>query len=139
MVAPQDYDVRQSGKVLELKNSDPWFRPTDLSWHFPILMTIREEPFKNYRSRTSGKWKAKFEEAKKQMINDDRRSYANWQTSSWSWHQPMTWTSSSWQLWNSNETRERSGWKTSSDWNSSDSMRERSKCRSSSSSQSPFS
>ena len=50
-------------------------------------MTIREEPFKNYRSRTSKKWKAKFEEAKKQMIkkNDDGRSYANWQTSSWSW------------------------------------------------------
>ena len=28
--------------------------------------------------------------------NDDGRSYANWQTSSWSRHQPMTWTSSSW-------------------------------------------
>ena len=27
------------------------------SWHFPILMTIREEPFKKYRSRTSEKWK----------------------------------------------------------------------------------
>ena len=47
MVAPQDYDVRQSGRVLELQNSDLWLRPTDLSWHFPILMTIREEPFKN--------------------------------------------------------------------------------------------
>ena len=31
-------------------------------------MTIREEPFKNYRSRTSEKWKAKFEEAQKQKI-----------------------------------------------------------------------
>ena len=43
-------------------------------------MTIREEPFKNYRSRTSEKWKAKFQEAKKQKIkkNDDGRSYANW-------------------------------------------------------------
>ena len=62
-----------------LQNTDLWLRPTDLSWHFPILMTIREEPFKNYRSRTSEKWKAKFEEAKKQMIkkNDDGRSNAN--------------------------------------------------------------
>ena len=36
-------------------------------------MTIREEPFKNYRSRTSEKWKAKLEEAKEQKIkkNDD--------------------------------------------------------------------
>ena len=53
MVAPQDYDVRQSRRVLELQNSDLWLRPTVLSWHFLILMTIREEPFKNYRSRTS--------------------------------------------------------------------------------------
>ena len=55
MVAPQDCDVRQSGRVLELENSDLWLRPTDLSWHFTILMTIREEPFKNYHSRTSEK------------------------------------------------------------------------------------
>ena len=50
MVTLQDYDVRQSGRVLELQNSDLQLRPTDLSWHFPVLMTIREEPFKNYRS-----------------------------------------------------------------------------------------
>ena len=71
MVAPPDYDIRQSGRVLELQNSDLWLRPTDMSWHLPILMTIREEPFKNYRSKTSEKWKAKedkIEEAKKQKI-----------------------------------------------------------------------
>ena len=44
MVAPQGYDVRQSGSVLELQNSDLWLRPKDLSWHFPSLMTIREDP-----------------------------------------------------------------------------------------------
>ena len=33
MIAPQDYDVRQSGRVLELQNRDLWLRPTDLSWH----------------------------------------------------------------------------------------------------------
>ena len=68
MVAPPDYEIRQSGRVLELQNRDLWLRPTDMSWHVPILMTIREEPFKNYRSRTSEKWKAKedkVEEAKK--------------------------------------------------------------------------
>ena len=89
MVAPPDYDIRQSGKVLELQNTDLWLRPTDVSWHLPILMTIREEPFKNYRSRSSETWKAKedkIEEAKKQKIkrSDDERSYADWQTSSWS-------------------------------------------------------
>ena len=61
--------IRQTGMVLELQNTDLWVRPTDMSWHLPILMTIREEPFKKYRSRTSEKWKAKedkIEEAKKQ-------------------------------------------------------------------------
>ena len=74
MVAPQDYDVRQSGKVLEPKTvisgCDQQF-----SWHFPVLMTTREEPFKNYRSRTSEKWKAKEDKAEefrkqKQKIDD---------------------------------------------------------------------
>ena len=50
-----------------------------MSWHLLVLMTIREEPSKNCRSRTSEKWKAKedkIEEAKKLKIkeNDDERS-----------------------------------------------------------------
>ena len=47
MIAPQDYEVRQSVRVLELQNKDFWIRPTYLSWHFPIIVTIRELPFKN--------------------------------------------------------------------------------------------
>ena len=50
MVAPQDYDVHLPVRALELQNSDLRLRPRDVSWHFPILMTIREESFKNYRS-----------------------------------------------------------------------------------------
>ena len=108
-MAPQDYDVCQCGRVLELQNTDFWLRPTDLSWHFPIPMAISEEPFGNCRSRTSEKWKAKedkAEEFKKQKMhkNDDGQSCANWQTSSWSWHQPVTWASSSWRQWSSDET-----------------------------------
>ena len=147
MVAPPDYDIRQSGSVVELQNKDLWSRPTDMSWHFPILVTIREEPFKNYRSRTSEKWKAKedkIEEAKKQKIkrSDDGRNYADWQPSSWSWQQPMTWissSSSSWQQWSSDQTRERSGWQLSAGWISSDQTLERSGWRTSGSWQSPFS
>ena len=82
MVAPQDYDIRQSGRVVEIQNRDLWLRPTDLSRHFPVLLTIREEPVKKYRSRTSEKWKAKedkAEEFKKEKMqkNDDGQSYAN--------------------------------------------------------------
>ena len=45
MMAPPEYEIRQSGRVLELQNRDLWLRPTDMSWHFPLLITIREEPF----------------------------------------------------------------------------------------------
>ena len=113
LVAPQDYDVRQSGE----------------SWNSKTVVSGCDQ--QNYRSRTSEKWKAKFEEAKKQQRkkNDDGRSSANWQTSSLSWYQPMTWTPSLWQQWSSDETRERSDWKTSTDWSSSDPPRERSEWR----------
>ena len=30
VIAPRDYDVRLSGRVLELQNRDLWIRPTDL-------------------------------------------------------------------------------------------------------------
>ena len=75
MVAPQDYDIRQSARALELLNKDLWLRPTEMSWHFLFLMTIRKEPFKKYRSRTSEKWKAKenkAEEFKKQKMQKKR-------------------------------------------------------------------
>ena len=128
MVALPDHDIRQSGRVLEVQNRDIWLRPTDMSWHLPILMTIREDSFKNYRSRTSEKWKAKednVKEAKKQKIksSDDEWNYADWQPSSWSWRQQKTWTSSSsssWQQWRSDQSRERSDWQPSADWSSSD-------------------
>ena len=33
---------------LEFQNRDFWIRPTDLSKHFPFLVTIRELPFKKF-------------------------------------------------------------------------------------------
>ena len=44
MIVSEDYDVRQSRRVLELQNRDLWIRPRELSWYFPILVTIRECP-----------------------------------------------------------------------------------------------
>ena len=56
-------------------------------------MTIREEPFKNNRSKSSEKWKTKedkIEEAKKKIKrSDDEWNCADWQPSSWSWQQPI--------------------------------------------------
>ena len=94
MMASQDYEFHQSGRVLELQNRDLWFRPTDMSWHLLILMTIREEPSRNFRSRISEKWKAKedkiVEVKKKTKKGDDEWKDAEWQPSSWSLQQPMT-------------------------------------------------
>ena len=92
--------LRPPRATLELQNRDLWLRPTDLSWHFLILMTIREELVKNFRSWTSEKWKAKedkIEEVskKKTKKGDDEWNDAEWQPSSCSLQQPMTWTSSS--------------------------------------------
>ena len=68
MVAPQECHVCQSGRVLKLRNKDLWIRPTDMSWNFPILITIREMAFKSYRGRSVEKLKAreKLDETKKQ-------------------------------------------------------------------------
>ena len=124
MIAPQDYDVRQSGRVLELQNRGLWKRRTDLSWHFHILVTIREVSVTNYRGRSAEKLKAredKIEEAKKKTKTGDDE----WQSSSWSWQQATTWassSSSSWQQWSPDQTRERFDWQTA-DWNSSDQVR----------------
>ena len=91
MIAPQDYDVRQSGRVLELQNRDHWIIiPTDLSWHFLVLATVREMPFRNYSRRSSEILKAredKIEEAMKKTLKniDEDWNSARWKQSSWTW------------------------------------------------------
>ena len=126
MFAPQDYDARQSGRVLELQHRDLWIRPTDLSWHFPVLVTIREMPFKNYRGRSPAKLKVredKIEEAKKQKtrkIEARKWNSATWKHSSWTWTTSSS--SSAWQEWSSEVSRERTNWQ-SADWDSSDQVR----------------
>ena len=118
-LTPQDYDIRESGRVLELRNRDLWIRPTDLSWHFPILVTIRELPFRNHRGRSPAKWKAredKIEEAKKQKTpksEDQEWNSGRWKSSSWTWTSSSS--SSAWREWSSDQTRERSDWQLT-DW-----------------------
>ena len=68
-VAPQYYEVRQSGRVLELQNKDLWIWLTDQSWHFPlILVTIRELPFKDYRGKSIANWEARNEARKQKRL-----------------------------------------------------------------------
>ena len=103
MIALQDYDVRQSGRVLELQSRDLWIRPTDLSWHCPILVTIREMHFRNFRGWSLAKLKAredKIEEARKQKTLKNREedwNSAKWKQSSWTWTTSSS--SSAWREW----------------------------------------
>ena len=98
-----------------------------LSLHFPIFVTIREMPFKNYRGRSSEKAKArenKIEETNKQMTlknRDEKWNSARGKQSSW-----QTWTTSSsssaWQGWNTDEPHDRAN-KQLVDWDSKDEVR----------------
>ena len=129
MNAPQNYDVRESKRVLEFQNSDFLIRPIDLSWHFPIFVTIREMRFKTYRGRSSEKSKAgenKIEESNKQKTlknRDEEWNSTRWKYSSWNWTTSSS--SSAWQEWSADVTRERTNWQ-SADWDSSDHACERS-------------
>ena len=100
MMAPQDYEIRQSGRSPGGPKPGPLVATNRHVLAFSYLLTIREEPLKNCRPTTSEKWKAKkdkIEEAKQKKTKkgDDAWNYAGWQPSSWSWQQPMTWVSSS--------------------------------------------
>ena len=126
MIAPQDYDVRQSGRVLKLQHRNLWLRPTDLSWHFPTLVTIRGMPFKNYRARSPAKLKVRERTRSKKPRNRRFRRIVmekdstRWKYSFWTWTTSSS--SSAWQEWSADETRERTSWQ-SADWDSSDQVR----------------
>ena len=101
-IAPQDYDVRQSGRVLELQNRNLWI----LFWHFPILMTIREMPFRNYIGRSLAKLEARDETKKQKTLKnrDEEWNSARWKQSSWTWTTSSS--SSAWREWSSDEAHE---------------------------------
>ena len=122
MIAPQDDEVRQSGRVLELQNKDLWIRRTDLTWHFPILVTTRELPFKNYRRRSLAKLEARDEAKKHKTLKNRKEEWdsARWKQSSWTCTTSSS--SSAWREWSPDEARERSDWQ-SADWEGSDQTR----------------
>ena len=63
--ASRDCDVRQSARDLELQNEDLWIRPTDLLWHFPILLIV-------YRGRSIVNLESR-DEAKKQKTQENKK------------------------------------------------------------------
>ena len=72
MIAHRGYEVRQSERVLELQNKDLWIRPTDLSWHVPILVTSQKLPFKRVSWKVNCEFVEARNEAKKQKDSDKK-------------------------------------------------------------------
>ena len=70
---------------MELQNKDLWIRPTDVSWHFHLLVTIRELPFKNDRGRAMANMEAR-DEAKKRKTKKNKKSDQTHRDKTWQSH-----------------------------------------------------
>ena len=92
MIGPQYNDVRHSGRVLELQNRALWTRPPDMPWHFPILVTVREMPFKNYSGKSSEKKGQRRQDRGSQEAEDLEKRDEDW--SSPNWNQSWVWNTS---------------------------------------------
>ena len=78
LIAPQDFLIKLSERVKHLERPDLWLGEKDTDWHIPILLTIREHAYRNWRKRGS-EGTAKREEKKSKS-----RSWSS--SSSW-WRQ----------------------------------------------------
>ena len=100
MIAPQDYDVRQSGRVLELQNRDLWIRL--------ILVTIRAMLFKKSSEQSSSWswqqpmiWASSSSSAWGEWSSDQTRERSDWQSADWN---------------SSDQARKATAWQSHSSW-----------------------
>ena len=77
--APKDYEVKVCERVKHLERSDFLLGENDNDWHIPMLMTIRECAYRNYRIRSAEAAAAR--DAKRRRISTGR---AQSQSQSWS-------------------------------------------------------
>ena len=82
--APKDYLIKISERVKHLERPDLWLGEKDTDWHIPILLTIREFAYRNWRKRSTEKEAARSKRAK-------GTSSSSWGTSSSSWGSSWTW------------------------------------------------
>ena len=102
-------------------------RTSTIPWlHLKIMLFVNPD-------ESLAKWKARedtIEDAKKLNTpkNEDQEWISGrWKPSSRTWN--ISPSSSAWQEWNSNKTRECSDWQPPADWSTSDETRERSDCQ----------
>ena len=56
MVSPPDLLIKVSERVKHLENEDLWLSTTDKDWHRPLLITLRETAYRNWRKRSAVSW-----------------------------------------------------------------------------------
>ena len=67
---------------LRASKQDLWIRPTDLFWHSPTLVTIRELLFKKYCGRSIANLEAR-DESKKQKTQKNKKSDQPYRDTTW--------------------------------------------------------
>ena len=97
LVAPQDYLIKLSERVKHLERPDFWLGENDNDWHIPILLTIREHAYRNWRKRSAEKSTAREEKKIKSSTGSSQGHARSWSSKSWS---SQTWSShQSWSQW----------------------------------------
>ena len=99
--APSDFHTAQSMRVLQTKREDLWLRDNDVSWHLPILITLREWAYKNWRQRSQAANDRRLATSKSVLARkrglssgpETSRERSGWSSGSW---QSGSWPSHHW-------------------------------------------
>ena len=120
---PEDFRMVSSERAKRLNEKDLWFASSDLSWHRPLMITLREVGLLNKRKRSAKKEKERYERWQQKIVarnekknaeswtsafaenkwkgwSSDRNSADAWSTKGRDWSQNWSWNSKS--SWDSN-------------------------------------
>ena len=120
---PEDFRMVSSERAKRLNEKDLWFASSDLSWHRPLMITLREVGLLNKRKRSAKKEKERYERWQQKIAarnekknaeswtsafaenewkgwSSDRNSADAWSTKGRDWSQNWSWDSKS--SWDSN-------------------------------------
>ena len=106
--APKDYEVKVCERVKHLERSDLLLGENDTDWHIPMLLTVREHAFRNWRKRSTEKAAARDEKRRKTPTGRAQDHSQSWSSDRAQGHS-QSWPSgsaqghsqswSSWQSW----------------------------------------
>ena len=72
-----DYDVELVQRLLYYTRQDLWLSESDKDWHYPLLITLREKDWKNWRNRSIEAWEARWEKGAQQEERQMKKKQDN--------------------------------------------------------------